>query len=544
MTGMRKAVICECASNGTFLLEDCRRMDLEPIVVYPPCEDGDSILRSVREDAMSKMDGSIKVLFPGSIDELVGSLQGEDIVCIIPGSEYGISYADQLSSRLGLPGNDPGTTYRRTTKLGMQDSLKEAGLRYILNTKASTREDVEAFWNSNDLRRVVVKQDMSVGSVGLRICDSLEDAISAMEDDLASTSWIGEDVDYVLLQEFIGGEEYIVNTISFDGVHRVTDLWVYTKAEMCGSMVPIGVRTVVEPNEREVELVDYALKVLDAVGLVNGPSHMELKLDERGPVLIEINARPMGGHFTVEALDEALGHHITNLALRVMSDPRSIHGLPVGVPRMKGMFMMVLVVYESRYVNLEPLSEMVRVIKSFRTIFSPLKGVGRTYIDATADYISSIGSIELISDDTQLMEEDFALLWEMEENMPDLIYGSSDELPPVEDGGYVLPEGDVLVFDPEGLRVHGDDGYRGCMDGERFDRCIMDLHGTVPLSKVYSGLFSLLDRMTPGGTLTVTPSSSDTVPYGRRGMFRILMMANLEFDFPALGEDLIARTIG
>ncbi len=535
-----KIVICECVSNGVFLLEDCRRLGLEPVVVFPPVAEGDSLVTDARESAVEFIGDSVEVLYPESLDELVERLSGEDIACIIPGSEYGIVYADLLTTALGFPGNDPESTYRRTTKFGMHESLREAGLRYIPSRMVRCKEDIESFWEEFSPDKVVVKPDASVGTLGLSVCEDVDSAVKAVEGILGTTSWTGDVIDHVLVQEMIGGDEYIVNTVSRNGVHKITDVWLYTKVEMGGGVVPIGVRTVTDPDDRERGLAEYALRVLDAVGLREGPSHLEIKMDAKGPVLIEVNARPMGGHFSVPALDAALGHHITDLVLRSMLDERAHLDLPEGIPAIGGMHMVVLVVYKSRYIDLAPLSELVRNLHSFFHLFCPLNGCGRTYVETSADYISSIGSVELVHDDTRIMEEDFSLLWDAEETVPDLLYGPDAPLPPVERGDVTYPDGTVLVLDPAGIRVHGIDGFRECDGDEMFDECIVDLYGTVPLEEIYRNLFGALARLVPGGRVIVPPHSFDVVPYGRKGMFRILMMANLDFDIPGPSEPIVA----
>ncbi len=537
-----KVVICECASNGTFLLDDCRSMGLEPIVIFPESVN-DSLVESVRQSSIGAIDDSVTVLHPTSVDEAIDFLSGMDIACVIAGSEYGIHFADQLSKRLGFPGNDPSTTHRRTTKYHMQSSLKEAGLRYIANSRVSSKEDVEDFWNEFQPERVVIKPDVSVGSFGVHICDSLEDSVKAMEDDLAAGSWTGEAIDDVLIQEFIGGEEYIVNTVSRDGIHRITDFWVYTKVEIAGSIVPIGVRTVTTPTVGESDLVTYALNVLDAVGLENGPSHIELKMDGKGPVLIEINARPMGGHFSVPCLDEALGHHVTDMSLKSLVDPDFVTSLPEGVPSMKCMYMVVLVTHESRTVDLAPLNELVKGMGSFRNIYSPLYGKGPTYIEATADYVSSLGSVELVSDNVQSTEEDFAVIIEIQARMPDLMYGSKEPLAPTEPCLIEYPEGRSIVFDRGGVRVHEDGIFTECIEDERFDQCVINPYGSMSLEDVYRGLFEAIERTSIGAKITVSPSLFGMVPYGRKGVFRILMLANLEFDIPEPGEPIVAMRV-
>ena len=67
------------------------------------------------------------------------------------------------------------------------------------------------------------------------------------------------------------------------------------------------------------ELVEYAYQVLDALDFRYGPSHGEYMMTEAGPVLIEVGARPMGGHFP----KPLLGHHLTDVSLDAYLDPEA-----------------------------------------------------------------------------------------------------------------------------------------------------------------------------------------------------------------------------
>jgi len=49
------------------------------------------------------------------------------------------------------------------------------------------------------------------------------------------------------------------------------------------------------PGATRRALADCAQRAADALGLVRGPIHAELRVSDRGPVLIEIAARPIGG---------------------------------------------------------------------------------------------------------------------------------------------------------------------------------------------------------------------------------------------------------
>jgi hypothetical protein len=99
----------------------------------------------------------------------------------------------------------------------------------------------------------------------------------------------------VLVQEYLYGAQYFVNTVSVDGHHRVCDIW------QLSHLAANGIRDQLDglwllPRRGEVQdrLVGYAYQVLDALGIQYGPAHMELKLTPAGPYLIEVGARLCG----------------------------------------------------------------------------------------------------------------------------------------------------------------------------------------------------------------------------------------------------------
>ena len=55
------------------------------------------------------------------------------------------------------------------------------------------------------------------------------------------------------------------------------------------------VHAVTELGHKEMELVEYALQTVRVLGITDGPVHGEYMMDEKGPVLIEVNCRVMGG---------------------------------------------------------------------------------------------------------------------------------------------------------------------------------------------------------------------------------------------------------
>ena len=136
----------------------------------------------------------------------------------------------------------------------------------------------------------------------------------------------GDNISEILIQERIKGVEYIVNTVSRDGVPCVTTVWKYNKIKTSeGANVYDSIETVNELNLGEAEMIEYAYNVAEAIGVKYGPIHGEYMVDDKGPVLIEVICRPMGGNLPSEFLDRISGQHETDSILDSYLKPKSIY---------------------------------------------------------------------------------------------------------------------------------------------------------------------------------------------------------------------------
>ncbi|MEM6792729.1 MAG: ATP-grasp domain-containing protein, partial [Acidobacteriota bacterium] len=113
----------------------------------------------------------------------------------------------------------------------------------------------------------------------------------------------------VLLEEYIGGEEFAVNgLVDHEGRLLVTDVWFYDKRNSHGERNLYYQSVKISSHEEPFgELAAYAAAVVEAMGLRRSPVHMEIKIDRQGPCLIEVGARFAGGDQPV--LASKLHHH-------------------------------------------------------------------------------------------------------------------------------------------------------------------------------------------------------------------------------------------
>jgi len=127
--------------------------------------------------------------------------------------------ADALSETLGLLTNGTHIPQRRDKKL-QQELVKAAGLRSVRQAGGTTSADVEDFLRTESYP-VVVKPVESAGSEGVKLCHTYEEAEQHFHLLMNSQRKVGsKDGAAVLCQEFLMGKEYVVDTVSRDGVHK------------------------------------------------------------------------------------------------------------------------------------------------------------------------------------------------------------------------------------------------------------------------------------------------------------------------------------
>jgi hypothetical protein len=81
------------------------------------------------------------------------------------------------------------------------------------------------------------------------------------------------------VQEYLDGTEYVIDSVSRDGVHKVVAIWEYDKRSVNGAnFVYFGMQLRAVQGPVIESLVVYARHVLDAMQIYNGPGHMEIKV--------------------------------------------------------------------------------------------------------------------------------------------------------------------------------------------------------------------------------------------------------------------------
>ncbi len=274
--------------------------------------------------------------YPGHTEEVLRRLAELEPMAVIPASEFGVEAADEMAARLGLRGNDATCSAARRDKYLMMEALAAAGVRSSRQCHGAELAPLLAWRRAAGLGRVVVKPLDSAGSDDVYTCDTEQEVAAAFEAVIGKTNIMLRTNETVLVQEYLDGDEYIVNTVSRDGTHWFTDAWISHKTVQDGKRKVYDSEDLLAPDDPAIEQIfPYISDCLDALGITDGPAHSELILTAGGPVLLETGAR-LSGLANPGALDRCTGANQVGLTLDCYTPgAETLTRRPVRYPQME-----------------------------------------------------------------------------------------------------------------------------------------------------------------------------------------------------------------
>ncbi|WP_306361346.1 ATP-grasp domain-containing protein [Nocardia sp. CC227C] len=255
------------------------------------------------------------ICYADRADEVLRVLAEEHPIAVIAASEFGVEVADEIAAKLGLRGNDPHRSRVRRDKFHMLEAVAAAGLRTAAQARGTAAAELLAWRRATGLRRTVIKPLDSAGSEDVFVAETDAQVSAAVDTILGKTNLMLRTNEAVLAQEYLVGREYVVNSVSRDGVHRITDAWVSHKATVGDERRIYDYEDLLAPSDpHSAEIFAYVRGVLDALGVANGPAHTELIRTAAGPVLLETGAR-LSGLAEPRALDRCTGVNQVDLTV-------------------------------------------------------------------------------------------------------------------------------------------------------------------------------------------------------------------------------------
>lgn len=217
-----------------------------------------------------------------------------EIEAVITGSEMGVTPTDTLASKLGLRCNDLALTAARRNKIEMKIAVDRAGLRIAKYKACRTQKDLDQFLKNTPFP-VILKPPTGVGMYHFYLCHNREEAVRGLENIVGKDDSIASICECADVEEYIGGDEYAVDTFADGKDIIVTDIWKYRRIDF-GTARNLYYDIFMEPidDPNLTPLKEYAIGICKALGIRYGAAHPEIKIDGRGPVMMEVAARFAG----------------------------------------------------------------------------------------------------------------------------------------------------------------------------------------------------------------------------------------------------------
>ena len=551
---MRNIIVVECISTGKNYIEDIINRGYNPVVLHlkdSDTEDGKKFGEHVLDEYKLIPYEFDMIYEKDTFEETLKEVRKFNPLLIVPGNERGVVLATKLSHELGLLGNSIENIDALTLKNEMHNRLAQRGLRSIKGKVVNCLDEALEFYDSENLKEVVIKPTYSAGSTSVRICLNRDEMIESINQLFDNVNYYGDGIEELLIQERINGTEYIVNTVTHKGIHRVTLIWKYNKVKTSeGAIVYDSCETVNELSLGEAEMVEYAYRVADALEIQYGPVHGEYMIDEKGPVLIEVNCRPCGGSMPAEFLDRISGQHETDSILDSYLKPESFFD---EMKKRYNLFahgtLKFFITPKNMIARSSPIVNIEKKLKAFHD--SSL--IDTTYPDMffkkTEDLNTATGYVFLVNENKTAVDYDLNFLRDIERNAFSLILSDDAEYPKLKEDSVYLSEIMPMIKKIEkhatGLFVTDQFGknldlfqidYSKIDDvGGSFDFVIVNLNKSLidknEAEKVKIILDSLL-KVKRGGFIFVPKNTYKFMSSGRKGIEALVKVLDYKIELP------------
>ncbi len=551
-------VIVEATANGRYYVQESIAHGYFPVVVSARGEFDESYLQLRRQYHQTlRGSGAVFLEEPEYLGVLRDTLAAFEVRAVVAGSEAGTALADQLADLLALPGNEPQTSACRQNKAEMQMALAKAGLRSIRSLRAANSDEALNFAEDLGAFPVVVKPLTGTGAKDVLFCLDEEDLAARCEELLGAKNAYGTPNREILVQEFIRGAEYVVNTVSCGGTHLLTDLWrCKRKPAASADNTRDSIQLVRQLGPGLPAVIQYTYAALSALGFGYGPAHCKILVDENGPVLVDAAARPMDGLFPPELLQEALGHHMVDRALTSYIDPEGFRSL-LGRPYQPARSLLAKHFTDPDELRIGdmPAFPLLHCLPTLRHAEVGDKTLAGSTSSRYSGLFSSPDSALLCHKQEDAIMEDYRFLRQMESRGLDHLTAPHTAQNPAEADVAALAKGlqyllrhqgllaqETLVLvddeaDPGPINLRGS-GIR-ILPFSQFEEgpktALLLLHtpklGT-SFQEACTRMHHLIDHVYPGGRLALTPYAMGPLLFGQVGAELLLRSAGLTLEVP------------
>ena len=355
------------------------------------------------------------VPYDGNLETLVAALAHYEFAHVVAGSETGVELADQLSYRLGLAtSNGVRHSLARRDKFAMQEALRLHDVPRPRTCSLQDAREALAWANGEGGWPIVIKPLRSCGTDRVRICRNEQEVTETCSAILGEPNALGVMNTGFVAQQFLKGDEYMINSVSARGEHRVLEMWRSHKKPSDG--VPLYDHLeLMSPRSREFQiLAQYTDSVLSALGIEFGAGHTEAMLDAETPMLIESASR-LQGNINPAAMTRLRGSNQVQDTITCYVAPEKFlsRSDQNAEPTEHCMVVMLHSPVSGVLGSALPLHR-IHALESFHSMRLRQPVTSGTRIPRTTGLFTTLGSVYLIHGDRRQLERDMQAVREME----------------------------------------------------------------------------------------------------------------------------------
>lgn len=218
---------------------------------------------------------------------------------VVAAASVSIPAAAYACEQLGLPGNP----LEVATNIRKKDYVrrKTRDIPGLAQVRYEVLSDIGEFEKGAWDYPIIIKPTDSGGKDGVIIADSAEDLEEAFR-------YAKNGHNNLIVESYIGGREYSVESLSYQGQHYVIQV---TEKDNSGSphFVELAHHQPASLSDDIRARIESVIgQILSAVGIQNGPCHTEIKINNGDIYLIEVNGRLGGDHISYPLTELSSGY--------------------------------------------------------------------------------------------------------------------------------------------------------------------------------------------------------------------------------------------
>ncbi len=210
------------------------------------------------------------------------------VICLVDSL---METAARIAGELGVRWHPAEVAGAVHDKFRMRSRLSQAGVRTVPAARVTSEDEVRAFGGEFGWP-IILKPLRATGSLGVVKLSGPDDVAGVLERSAVHLHLAAADPEF-MVESFIPGPQYSVETMSEDGDHLVVALT--KKYSHPATLVEVGhALPVLLPAAELRVLEEYVGQVLNALGVEFGPTCTEIVWSDDGPIVFECQMRVAG----------------------------------------------------------------------------------------------------------------------------------------------------------------------------------------------------------------------------------------------------------